>query len=353
MILFKPFQILAFVLLLSACSTKYLKYDHEDKLKTNDEFDAVVKITSPSERAANKKADEANVVAAPKVIDGAKGSIKEPAVKTKISKKSSKAGKVAPEATGPARREPNIEDEEGFAGRRPLKDPFRVGEKVVHKVRYFKIHAGTVTLKVDPFVEVNGRKSYSFVNEIKTANVFDSFYSVDDRVLTLMDFDLLIPRVFTMHVKETGQLREARSLFDFDKLVATYWEKKVTEKNGAEEKKQQWEILPFSQNVFSALYYMRVFKWDIGKTYSFRVADDETNIIFKGTALRKETLDTDAGKFNAIVVKPEFTVKGVFKPVGDIFIWLSDDDRKLVLRIESKIKIGTLVSEIVSYTPGN
>ena len=336
----KSIQIFATLVLLSSCSSKFLKYDHEDKLKNNEEFDAVVKITTPAEKA---------VMATNNPVPVLEKTTKY--IKDKASKKNKKSKLV--EVYGPLRREPDIEDDEGFDGRRPLKDPFHVGESVVHHVKYFKVHAGTINFKIDPFVEVNGRKSYSFVNEIKTASLFNSFYSVDDRVLTLMDYDLLIPRVFTLHVKETGQLREARSLFDFDHLRATYWEKKVTEKNGAEEKKQQWDILPFSQNVFSALFYMRVFKWEIGKTYSFRVADDETNIVFKGTALRKEVLETSAGDFKAIVVKPEFTVKGVFKPVGDIFIWLSDDDRKLVLRIESKIKIGTLVSEIESYTPGN
>ncbi len=339
----KPFQILVrfifFGVLLSSCSSKFLKYDHEDKLKNNEEFDAVVKITTPAEKsvAQGVKPQEVEKPA--------------PVAKVKNTKKNKKSKVV--EASGPVRREPDIEDAEGFEGRRPVQDPFRVGESVVHHVKYFKVHAGTIAFKIDPFVEVNGRKSYSFVNEVKSANMFNSFYSVDDRILTLMDYEQLIPRVFTMHVKETGQLREARSLFDFDKLKATYWEKKVTEKNGAEEKKQQWDILPFSQNVFSALFYMRVFKWDLGKIYSFRVSDDESNIVFKGTALRKEVLSTSAGEFKAIVIKPEFTVKGVFKPVGDIFIWLSDDDRKLVLRIECKIKIGTLVSEIESYTPGN
>ncbi len=334
------FQFIFIFLLLSSCSSKFLKYDNEDKLKNNEEFDSVVKITTPVDRPSAP-------VSAPEVIKKAVPAF----AKTKNSQKIKKSKVIEP--TGPLRREPDLEDDEGFEGRRPLKNPFQVGESVVHHVKYFKVHAGTITLKIDPFVEVNGRKSYSFVNEVRTASVFNSFYNVDDRILTLMDYDLLIPRVFTMHVKETGQLREARSHFDFDKLKATYWEKKVTEKNGAEEKKQQWDILPYSQNVFSALFYMRVFKWDLGKTYSFRVADDESNIVFKGTAVRKEVLNTSAGEFKSIVIKPEFTVKGVFKPVGDIFIWLSDDDRKLVLRIECKIKIGTLVSEIESYTPGN
>ena len=40
-------------------------------------------------------------------------------------------------------REPSIEDAEGFQGRRPIQDPFLVGEKIKHEVFYnfFKITA--------------------------------------------------------------------------------------------------------------------------------------------------------------------------------------------------------------------
>ncbi len=246
----------------------------------------------------------------------------------------------------------DVEDQVGFQGRRPLKDPFRVGEEVVHEVHYFKVSAGELALKVEPFVEVNGRKSYSMVTSIKSKGMFSNFYSADDKSVTFLDYELLIPRVFTLHVKESGQPREARSFFDFDKMKATYWEKKVTKKNGVEEKKQEWDIQTYSQNVFSAAFYMRVFQWDVGKEYAFRVADDGENLIFRGKALRKEKISTDAGDFNAIVIQPQIEAKGVFKPVGDIYFWLSDDDRKYILRIESSIKIGTLVSEVIKINPG-
>jgi hypothetical protein len=282
----------------------------------------------------------------------------------KKKKKSKDIGKKEKEAAaslppvGPdvQAREPDLEDGQGFNGqRRPLIDPFRIGEEVVHKVYYdshvVNFSAGTISLKVDPLVEVNGRRSYQFLTTVKSSPWFSSYYSVEDSAVTLMDYELLIPRVFTLHIKESGQLREVRSFFDFDQNKATYWEKKVTAKSGVEEKKLQWDILSYSQNVFSAIYYLRIFRWEIGREYSFRVSDEEENLVFKAKALLRETLNTELGPKVAIKIKPEFTVKGAFKPVGDIYLWLSDDDRKMVLRIECKIKIGSLVSEVTSITP--
>ncbi len=335
---------------MSSCRSSFLRYDKTEQLNKNDEFESQVKI-GPVHAAPNtdSTAKSAEIPDKPKVVEQKPNN--KSAAKKAPKERKKKATDKKPEA--PTAREPDIEDTEGFGiGRRPNVDPFRVGEEVVHDVHYFKVSAGELALKVEPFVEVNGRKSYSFATEIKSGRMFSTFYSADDRVVTLMDFDLMIPRVFTLHVKESAQLKQARSYFDFDQLKATYWEKRVTEKDGEEEKKLQWDILNYSQNVFSAIFYLRIFKWEIGKEYSFRVAHDQENLVFKGKALRKEKLKTEIGEFSAVVIKPEMMVKGIFKPVGDIFIWLSDDDRKYVLRIESSIRIGTLVSEVIRLNPG-
>ena len=79
---------------------------------------------------------------------------------------------------------------------------------------------------------------------------------------------------------------------------------------------------------------------------------DKKNIIFTGTAIAKEKLSTDAGDFNAIKIKASIVTRGALSQTGDIFLWVSDDEHKYILRIESKIKIGTLISEVVSIKPG-
>lgn len=208
-------------------------------------------------------------------------------------------------------------------------------------------------MEVRPHKFVNGRKSYSFVTSLSSSSTFSTFYSVDDWAETLVDYETLLPSVFTLHVKETGQLREGRAFFDQAKQKAKFWQKKVTKKKGMEEIDKEFDLPAYAQNVFSAAYYMRAFKYEVGKEVAFSVGDYEQNVVFKGKALRKEVIETDAGTFNTIVVQPTFELKGVFKPVGDIFFWLTDDDRKFIVKIESEIRIGTVVSEAVSLEKGD
>lgn len=402
---FKLFLLPSSVFLLASCSS-VLKYENSEKLKTNKEFETAVKIEKPpvveetpenesgtttevtpaatsapvavkdssSKKAETKKnatkAETAKSSAKVVAKTSEKPQLKSPETVSTVKTASDKSKATAADKTKSAtvtggnsstnkvaetvavRRQPEIEDSVGFNGRRPIVDPFQVGEVVVHDVNYFKVSAGELRMKVEPFATVNGRKSYSFAVEIKSKSLFDTFYSVDDRAETFVDYDDLIPRAFQLHVKESGQLREAKMAFDVNKGTATFWEKKVTKKDGEEEKKFTWDILPYSQNVYSAIFYLRNFTWEVGKEHAFRVANDKDNMIFSGKAIRKEVLKTKAGTFNTIVVKPNITLKGKFKPIGDNYVWITDDDRKYIVRIESKIKIGTLVSEVVEIKAG-
>ena len=349
----------------SCSTTSFLKYEREKELRKNEEFEQKV-IIKPVEEVVvvPPPSTEVTIQTPPNVITEAidqtlnqiadKTASKTPIksgkpVKVVKSSKSKKDDKKNLILVVSQVRQPEIEDNEGFApgSRRPLVDPFRINEKVIHSVRYFSAEAGLLTFQTKPMVEVNNRKSYQFVIGLKTSSLFSKFYSVDDFVETFLDYETLVPHVFKMNARETGKLVQANSYFDHQSLKATFWEKKYTEKNGEEIKNQVWDLLPFSQNAFSGLYYMRLFKWEVGKEYSFRVSDDEKNVVFKGVAEKKEIIETDAGEFKAIKIKALILSRGALTPTGNIYIWVSDDSRKLILRIVAEIKIGKLVSEVI------
>jgi hypothetical protein len=249
-------------------------------------------------------------------------------------------------------RQPETEDEEGFNGRRPIVDPFHVGEKISMKMMYFGIRAGDISMETKPFVEVNGRKSYHFEFIAHSNPSFSSFYAIEDIATAFMDFDLLRPFNYEMHVKETKQLKEVRQYFDWAKLENHLWERKVTKESGTEEKDKVWEVPPFTHNVFSGLYYMRVFKLYPGKHIQFNVVDEEHTLLVTADVLKRETIDTDVGPMKTLVLKPQISMAGVFKPIGDVFFYVTDDDRKALVQIESKVKIGSIKGYLTGFTKG-
>lgn len=350
------YLILTSILVFTFGCSSLLKYrGNLDQFK-NAEFEKKVVILEADDVKEEKSKPDEVTALQPQLVVSATTVV--PKVKTPKIKTKSKNTKLNTKAESAAQavpigRQPDIEDSEGFDHkRRPLADPFRVGEVVEHEVSYLGATAGVIQFKVRPHAVVNGRKSYNFFIDLKSNSFFSRVYAVDDQVQTYVDFETLVPHVFKMNIRDSGQVKEAQSYFDNVNLKADYWEHRFTEKNGHEEKKTNWSILPYSQNPFSAVFYMRVFKWVVGKEYVFRVADDEKNVTFKAKALEKTVLNTEAGKFNAIKLKAEVHSRGNLAKATDFYMWISDDDRKYILRIEVKLPIGSLVSEAVDIEEG-
>jgi len=57
----------------------------------------------------------------------------------------------------------------------------------------------------------------------------------------------------------------------------------------------------------------------------------------------------EAGTFRTIVVEPLVREGGLFKAEGRIVIWLTDDERKLPVRVNTKVIIGSIDTELREY----
>lgn len=344
--------------LLSSCASFFEDYDesllvnkeYEKKLiieETASEEESISPSIIPKENRTKKANSKKEKRKSPK-ITAKKTSVK----KVKRSAKKAPVQTNTPQkktATGP--RLPLIEDTEGFQGRRPLIEPLRVGEKTVYSVSYFAVEAGRFTIEVKPFKKVNGKKSWHFHYSGKTSSVFSLFYALDDKADAYWDYDQLIPYSYSIDVKESKQVRTVRALFDWEKKKGFTWDKKLKKGEKLKIKNYEWELKDFSQSVFTVAFYLRHFQLKVGKKLSIPVAHEGKNLVMKAVVDREETIRTSVGKFKAVVIKPTFEIDGIFKQVGDISIWLSSDERKRILRIESKIKIGTIVAAVEEIEP--
>jgi hypothetical protein len=68
--------------------------------------------------------------------------------------------------------------------------------------------------------------------------------------------------------------------------------------------------------------------------------------------LRKEEVKVPAGKFNAVVIQPIIKSRGIFSEDGRAEIWLTDDDRRMMVQMKSSLSFGSLNLYLKSYTPG-
>ena len=56
-----------------------------------------------------------------------------------------------------------------------------------------------------------------------------------------------------------------------------------------------------------------------------------------------------AGEFNAVVLQPLIKTSGIFSEGGKAEIWLTDDDRHMMLQMKSKLSFGSLNLYLLRY----
>ena len=215
---------------------------------------------------------------------------------------------------------------------------FRSGEYCKFDVNYGFITAGEAVLRVLDTV-YHQRKCYYVEFTLNSKPFFNAFYKVRDRYVTLIDVEGMFPWRFEQHIREGGYKRDFFAEFDQVTHRAT-----TTDKG--------FDIPPYVQDIMSAFYFTRTVDFSnfhagekVHLQNFYKDSTYELDVKFKG----KETVNVDAGKFRCIIVEPLVKEGGLFKSEGRILVWLTDDDRRLPVKVTAKIVIGSVDAELIGY----
>lgn len=217
-----------------------------------------------------------------------------------------------------------------------------VGEKLVFSMDYGFYRAGTAVMAVTDCVTVNGDVCYRIQTKAQSNDFISAFYKVDDEVNSFIDVKGLYSRRFEKKLKE-GKYKS-------DRFVDFYHERRIA--LNTQKKYAVTEIPVFVQDILSSLYYLRTFDIKIGVDHYIDVYADgkvyPLRIIIHG----KEKVKVPAGTFNCIKVEPVLKSEGIFKQEGKLTVWMTDDDRKMPVKMTSKIMIGNIGANLESYQTG-
>jgi hypothetical protein len=179
-----------------------------------------------------------------------------------------------------------------------FKVPFHVGEKLTYQAKVNFINAGSASMSVEGIETIRGHATYHTVFDVRG-------------------------RLLFFHVN------------DF------YPERKVYVRNGVENPSV---ADPLDEGSF--IYFMRSVPLEVGKSYQFnRYYHLDRNPVIINVE-RREHISVPAGEFDAIVVRPIIKSKGLFSENGDAEVWFSDDSTRTLLRLKSKLPVGTLYLEL-------
>ncbi len=205
-------------------------------------------------------------------------------------------------------------------------NPLRVGEKLTYNISWKKIPAAQRTDWIVREESVNGEDVYHIQSEMKTRALF-RVYSFQRQEETYLNPTTLSPVRFRNQLRD--QKYRATVTVDFREATAAY--EKISRPKPKSPQKREAKVIDIpvgTQDELSTLYFLRSKKFELGQTYFFP-------IIAKGkvqkvtlTVERREMVKNKAlGAVKTLVLQTS---------AGDRF-WLTDDERRLPVKAESKI----------------
>ena len=207
--------------------------------------------------------------------------------------------------------------------------PFVVGERLTYDVSFGPLKVGTGTMEVRGIENVRGRDAYHTVFRI---NGGIPLYRVDDTFESWFATDDLASLRFHQDQNE-GQK-------DRDRRYEIFPERRAYNETTDDKGEQPSVAEPLDDGSF--VYFVRTVPLEVGRSYEFAryFKPDRNPVTIR--VLRRERVTVPAGTFDAIVIQPVIKTKGVFSEQGRAELWISDDDRRLILQMKSQLAFGSI-----------
>jgi hypothetical protein len=217
---------------------------------------------------------------------------------------------------------------------------FGVGERLVFDVGYGFFTAGEAVMTIPKTDTMFGRPCYQVLITVNSTPTFSWIYKVEDRYETLLDVTGLFPWKFVQTVREGKYKRDFSAVFDQVNNIA-YAEGK------------HYPIPPYVHDVVSAFYYMRTLDysaWRIGQKSMLENFYKDSAYSLAVKFLGRQRIEVDAGTYDCIILEPLIKEGGLFKSEGRVVVWLTDDERKIPIKVSTKVIIGSIDAELREYS---
>lgn len=208
-------------------------------------------------------------------------------------------------------------------------------EKLTYSLSWLGIPVGSATQE---FTEDGaGRR---IVSHARSNDWLSSFYPVDDRTESLLARDGLFPgesRSFRMVFKEGQRIRDRSLVFEPARRLAHFHDRVTGEQVDV-------PINPPLFDVYASFYHVRSLPLEVGKSHFLTILDGKEPRRIEVKVLRRERVSVPAGDFATIVVQPLVPAEGIFEGKRGITIWLTDDRRRLPVKAQTKVKVGSVTA---------
>lgn len=217
----------------------------------------------------------------------------------------------------------------------PVEQKFAAGETLDYTLTWLRVTGGTARMTIG----AHGEDAFRITSVARSSASFSRFFKVRDEIETTVARNDFSTTRYVKRLDEDGDKIEEVTVIDDG--VATRTRRKV--------KKVRVPRPVFDP--ISVIYQLRTRDLSPGKAYDFDLIADGKLYTVHARVVRREKVQTPAGTFDCVRVEPQMISGGVEREER-LFLWYTDDERKIPVRIRTEIKVGAITATLRGVTSG-
>ena len=222
--------------------------------------------------------------------------------------------------------------------------PFKAGETLDYDVGWSSfVTAGTAEIVVKEKKPSYNSTAYYIVAEGRPTPIVAKLYTLYYKADTLLDVFSLLPQRGSLYSEEGKRHRMKTTTFDQAAKKATF---QIETRTVA---KKDLTIPGFTQDALSAIYVLRSIPFKAGDKFNMPVTDNGQIYKVQMQIGAVEPVKTGIGTINGLKITPVITGPDKDTPKG-LALWVSDDARRLPLRMEAQLLVGKFVITLNKVT---
>jgi hypothetical protein len=225
---------------------------------------------------------------------------------------------------------------------------FPVGERMEYSVTWGGAKIAQSVLMVEAIDSINGTAAYRASLETRGG---PPFYRIQDRLTSWIRPTNMTSLRFDQRLRQGSYRRNRRHLMNEEAGTYTRYDAR----DGQYVKHDEEFDVPIPAGVqddVSIFYFVRLSPLKVGERYEYDLYYKKKGNPVIIEVLRREEIRVPAGTFKTIVVRPIIKTSGMFSEGGEAEIYVTDDERRIPVRVKTRMSIGSANLYLTDYDPG-
>ncbi|MFL5353779.1 DUF3108 domain-containing protein [Archangium sp.] len=224
---------------------------------------------------------------------------------------------------------------------------FSPGEQARYRVQYLGVTAGSAQVTVGAPMKQWGKDVWPIVSMAKSESVA-GVWPVKDKYVSYWDFTTQRVLGSDMLEDQNNKRRRVRVKMGEDGRSALV----VKQKEGETPRESTHELPEGTLDVAGATFALRNVALEVGREYSYPVFTGSKSFQMKAKVEARETLATALGKQDVYRMRVYTEFSGNLASKRDMVAWFTADGRRVPVRIEAELALGSIVAELMDYEQG-